>query len=60
MEGTQMMKTICKTISYVGLLATVVPSILVLGGSIELDAHKTLMWIGMVVWFVTAPFWMKK
>ncbi len=54
------MKTICKTISYVGLLATVLPSILVLCGVMQLDTHKTIMWIGMVLWFVTAPVWMKK
>ena len=54
------MKTICKTISYAGLLATVVPSILVFSGAMELDTHKTFMWIGMVLWFGTAPFWLKK
>lgn len=54
------MKTICKSISYLGLLATVVPSILVFSGAIELDTHKTLMWIGMVIWFVTTPFWLKR
>lgn len=60
MEGLHTMKTICKTISYIGLLATVVPSILVFSGAIELQMHKTMMWIGMVLWFVTAPFWLKK
>jgi len=54
------MKTICKGISYIGLLLTVVPSILVFSGSIELDTHKTMMLIGMVIWFVAAPFWVKK
>jgi len=52
------MKTICKTISYIGLLATVVPSFLVFGGTIELQTHITMMSIGMILWFVTAPFWM--
>lgn len=54
------MNTILKGISYIGLLLTVVPSFLVFGGTIELETHKTLMWIGMVLWFVTAPFWVKK
>lgn len=54
------MKTILKGISYVGLLLTVIPSFLVFSGAIELAAHKHLMWIGMVLWFVTAPFWVKK
>lgn len=54
------MKTICKGISYIGLLATVVPSILVFSGVMELDTHKTIMWIGMVLWFVPALYWVKK
>lgn len=54
------MEKITKSISYVGLLATVVPSFLVFSGAIGLDTHKTFMWIGMVLWFVTAPFWLKK
>lgn len=54
------MKTICKSISYIGLLMTVVPSILVFSGAMELDTHKTLMLIGMVLWFATAPFSLKK
>ena len=54
------MKTIYKSISYLGLLATVVPSMLVFSGAAELNTHKAIMGIGMVVWFVTAPLWMKK
>ena len=54
------MKTIWKTISYVGLIATVVPSILVFSGMAELQTHKTMMLIGMILWFITAPFWMNR
>ena len=32
----------------------------VFSGVIELKTHKTMMGIGMVAWFVTAPLWMKK
>ena len=52
------MQIILKLISYIGLLLTVVPSILVFLGIIELDFHKTLMFVGMLLWFLTAPFWM--
>jgi hypothetical protein len=54
------MKTIVKSISYVGLLATVLPSILVFSGAMELDTQKIIMGTGMVLWFITAPIWMKK
>lgn len=54
------MQTILKILSYVGLLLTVVPSFLVFSGAIELSFHKTLMLIGMLLWFSTAPFWMNK
>jgi len=54
------MKTLVKGISYIGLLATVVPSILVWIGTIQLETHKIIMIIGMILWFLTAPFTMKK
>ena len=58
--GVHEMKTILKAISYAALLATVLPSVLVFAGTIELDTHKWIMVIGMVVWFVTAPFSIKE
>ena len=54
------MKIILSSISYIALLGTVIPSILVFIGTIELETHKWIMLIGMVVWFVTAPFSIKK
>ena len=54
------MLTILKSISIIGLLATVVPSILVFTGTIELETHKWIMIIGMVAWFITAPFSIKR
>ena len=53
------MKLFLKLISYLGLLLTVIPSILVLYGVLEKSMHFTLMLIGVVLWFATAPFWMK-
>lgn len=46
-------------ISLIGLALTIVPSILKFKGVIEMQEHYLLMTIGMVLWFVTAPFWMK-
>lgn len=54
------MKTILKSISYIALLATVLPSVLVFAGTIELETHKWIMLIAMVVWFITAPFSIKR
>jgi hypothetical protein len=54
------MKTILKIVSFIGLILTVVPSILVFNDSITLDMHKWLMLLGAILWFVTAPFWMNK
>ncbi len=52
------MKPLLRILSYVGLLLTVIPSILVFAGSISLELHKQLMTVGMLLWFLTAPFWM--
>ena len=46
-------------ISILGLLFTVVPSFFVLYGRLSWDSHALCMAIGMVLWFVSAPFWMK-
>jgi len=52
------MRTIFKYVSYLGLLATVLPSILVFSDAIELRTHKAFMLAGLILWFATAPFWM--
>lgn len=54
------MQAILKILSYIGLILTVVPSFLVFSGAIELSFHKTLMLIGTLLWFSTAPFWMNR
>lgn len=53
------MKYFLKSVSLVGLLLTVVPSFLVLNGRIVWDLHAQLMLAGMILWFASAPFWMK-
>ena len=53
------MKIALKILSFIGLCLTIIPAILVMKESITIQNHKTLMIIGMVIWFVTAPLWMK-
>ena len=52
------MKTLLlKIISYAALAGTIIPSLLVFTGNMDLQTNKTIMGICMVVWFITAPFW---
>ena len=46
--------------SIVGLGLTIVPAVLVVMGLASWQTHADLMAAGMVLWFATAPFWMKK
>ena len=54
------MTILAKIVSYLGLLLTVVPSALLLADNQLSDRYKLLATIGMVLWFVTAPFWVNK
>jgi len=54
------MKTTAKLLSYIALGLTVVPSFYVFAGSITWQTHAGLMLSGTLLWFVSAPIWMKK
>lgn len=54
------MNLILKIVSFIGLALTVVPSYLVFKNVIEFQVHTLLMFIGMILWFATSPFWMKE
>jgi hypothetical protein len=54
------MKILSSSVALIGLLATVLPSILVYFGAIHPGTHKAIMAIGMILWFVAAPFFMKR
>ncbi|MEX0994231.1 MAG: hypothetical protein WD599_01805 [Balneolaceae bacterium] len=54
------MKTVLKIISVIGLILTLLPSVLVFTRTITMDNHKSLMIAGMLLWFLSAPFWMKE
>jgi len=51
------MRTLLKLISYLGLILTVIPSILYFMGNISQETSHDLMALGMILWFVSAPFW---
>ena len=53
------MKTLTILLSICGLLFTVIPSIFVLYNKITWDVHAMFMLVGMILWFSTAPIWMK-
>lgn len=53
------MKALTQFLSAAGLALTVGPAFFVFSGHISWDTHATLMIVGTVLWFATAPFWMK-
>ncbi len=50
---------VLKIISCFGLVLTIIPAMLVFKGVIDIKVHYHLMIVGMIMWFGTAPFWMK-
>ena len=55
-----MNKKILMILSFGCLALTIVPSFLVFMQKMSMEQNKTLMLLGTVGWFVTAPFWMKR
>lgn len=54
------MKNLLKLISLLGLVMSILPPVLFFLGKMEMNSMKLWMGIGMVVWMVTAPFWINK
>ncbi|ERM83207.1 hypothetical protein P872_16930 [Rhodonellum psychrophilum GCM71 = DSM 17998] len=54
------MPLLFKILSFIALTMTLIPSFLVFQGIIEPSLSKTLMFIGTVLWFLTAPRWLNK
>jgi hypothetical protein len=50
---------IAKVLGLLALAGTIVPPVLFLTKTLALEPMKLIMLIAMVVWFVTAPLWMK-
>lgn len=53
------MKSFLKFLSLVGLVLTLFPSFFVFAGVIPIEAHYKFMIVGMLLWFGSAPLWMK-
>jgi hypothetical protein len=54
------MRIIAQVISWLSLVALIVPSCLFLAGSLPLAAVKTWMLVFTMIWFVTVPVWMDR
>lgn len=53
------MRILIGIVSVIGLCLTILPSIFVFNESMDWRTHTQLMFIGMVLWFIFAPFWMR-
>lgn len=54
------MKALLILISIFSLLLTIVPAFLVFFNVIAMDLNKSLMLVGTLGWFLTAPYWMNQ
>jgi len=53
-------RRLLQVVSFSGLALSVIPAFLVYGGAMEKQAYLNLMLVGMVLWFGTAIFWIRK
>jgi multisubunit Na+/H+ antiporter MnhG subunit len=51
------MKFFLKLLSTLGLILTAVPSVLYFLGEISQGTSHLMMILGMIFWFISAPFW---
>jgi hypothetical protein len=54
------MRIVFRFISIIGLILTLVPSVLVFLEKIPFERHLWLMLLGTIIWFLSAPFALKK
>jgi len=52
------MNKLFKPLALIGLVFTILPALLLLSGTIEIGMTKTLMIIGMVLWYIGAVPWL--
>lgn len=53
------MNAVAKILAPLALVATILPAVLFLFNALGEGPMKATMLIAAVVWFATAPFWMK-
>jgi hypothetical protein len=54
------MRMSLRVVSWLGLALTLLPSFLVFGGALSLDAFKSMVLAGSILWLATAPFWVNQ
>lgn len=50
-------RRIIQIVSWLSLVGTIVPSLLYLAGTVDLEQSKRLLLAATIGWFVTAPLW---
>lgn len=53
------MKSIAITVSMLALIATILPPLLFLVGQLGHEPMKSIMLVACLLWFASAPIWMK-
>ncbi len=53
------MKRAAQIVSYLALVATLLPAVLFFADKLELPAAKAWMLGAALVWFLATPFWME-
>lgn len=52
--------SIIRIVSYLALAGTIIPSLMVFFSGLDLQQNKNIMAVSMIIWFVTAPFWINR
>lgn len=52
------MRKLLQLVSAAALIATIVPSVMFLAGSLDLSQTKLAMLVATIVWFIATPLWM--
>lgn len=52
-----MKRNILAVVSFLGLLLTVVPSLLFFNSIVSFEFYKIAMLAGTLIWFASAPLW---
>ena len=53
------MKPFLMTLSFLALAASLVSSILCANKGLSAETNKTVLFVGMIVWFAVTPLWMR-
>lgn len=53
-------KRILQVVSFAGLILSIVPALFVFAGALSRETYQPLMVLGMVLWFGSAVFWVRK